>query len=265
MDKSKEMYKNTNITVEQNEQYVNSVHRIGRIGSAVAALLMVGIPVVVGLYYNALPPISQVLQAGGGLLAIFLPIALSEVFSYAPILGSASYITFITGEVLNIKLPAAINAMDVAGVEQSTDEGDAIVTLSVSVASLFAMAVMLIGIFVFAPLRPVLEKPVVVTATSYMLPALFGALILGIFADGESARYAIKGKVLIAVPAFAIMILLTIFAPALVGTLSGVLILLLLPITIGAAWFMYQKGIVKVFESGSKEAVVPHKRQKKTK
>ena len=234
-----------------NEKYIKSIHRLGRLGSIGALGFMVGIPLVICAIYSCFPDFGLVLQSGTGLLAMFIPIAISEVFSYAPVLGSASYITFITGNVMNLKLPVAINANDIAGVEQSTDEGDAVVTVAVGASSIVTMAIIALGVILLVPLQPIFAIPAVKTATGYMLPALFGGLALGIF-NGRSGKYNIKGNLLGAVPAVIIVIILMIMGVPL-STYQGFVIVGMIPVTILTSWLMYKKGIIKVFEQGKTE------------
>lgn len=234
-----------------NEKYIKSIHRLGRLGSLGALGFMVGIPLVICTIYSCFPDFGLVIQSGTGLLAMFIPIAISEVFSYAPVLGSASYITFITGNVMNLKLPVAINAIDIAGVEQSTDEGDAVVTVAVGASSIVTMAIIAVGVLLLVPLQPIFAIPAVKTATGYMLPALFGGLALGIF-NGRSGKYNIKGKLLGAVPAVIIVIILMIMGVPL-STYQGFVIVGMIPVTILASWLMYKKGIIKVYEQGKTE------------
>ena len=234
-----------------NEKYIKSIHRLGRLGSIGALGFMVGLPLVICAIYSCFPDFGLVLQSGTGLLAMFIPIAISEVFSYAPVLGSASYITFITGNVMNLKLPVAINAIDIAGVEQSTDEGDAVVTVAVGASSIVTMAIIALGVILLVPLQPIFAIPAVKTATGYMLPALFGGLALGIF-NGRSGKYNIKGKLLGAVPAVIIVIILMIMGVPL-STYQGFVIVGMIPVTILTSWLMYKKGIIKVYEQGKTE------------
>ena len=234
-----------------NEKYIKSIHRLGRLGSLGALAFMVGIPLVICAVYSCFPDFGLVIQSGTGLLAMFIPIAISEVFSYAPVLGSASYITFITGNVMNLKLPVAINAIDIAGVEQSTDEGDAVVTVAVGASSIVTMVIIAVGVLLLVPLQPLFAIPAVKTATGYMLPALFGGLALGIF-NGRSGKYNIKGKLLGAIPAVIVVIILMIMGVPL-STYQGFVIVGMIPVTILASWLMYKKGIIKVYEQGKTE------------
>ncbi|MBC3516796.1 hypothetical protein H8K20_10360 [Neobittarella massiliensis] len=236
----------------KNEKYINSIHRWGRWGSFGAIAFMVGIPIVACLIFDCFPSMKLVLQSGSGLLAMFIPIAISEVISYAPVLGSSAYITFITGNVMNLKLPVAINAIELAEVEQSTDAGDAITTVAISASSILTMAIIALGVILLVPLQPVLTLPAVKTATTYMLPALFGGLILGIF-SGAAGKYVIKGKLLAVIPAVIIVaIMLALGVP--LSTYQGFAIVGMIPVTILAAWIMYKKGIIKVEERAIKKS-----------
>lgn len=228
--------------MQDDKKYIDSIHRLGRIGSVGAVLFMVGIPIIMCAVYNCFPEMSTVFQAGGGLLAMFVPTALSEVISYAPILGSASYITFITGNVMNLKLPVAISAQQIAGVEANTPESDAITTMAIALSSLETIIIIAVGVLLLKPLQPILSLESVKTATSYMVPALFGGLILGIFKQGGKIR--IKNKNLIGVlPASLVIAGLVIFPS--IKSKQGFVLLAMIPLTVAWAYFLWKKGVVK--------------------
>lgn len=46
------------------------------------------------------------------ILLIYIPVGFSEALSYTPILGCSAYLAFITGNIMNLKLPVAANAMN---------------------------------------------------------------------------------------------------------------------------------------------------------
>ena len=122
--------------MKQSDSYDRSIHRTGRLGSILAIAWMLGIPAVMCTVYHMFPSIPDLLLFGSGLLALYVPTAISEVITYVPMLGSASYITFITGNISNLKLPCALNALEMADVEQNTDAGDAVATVAVAVSSI---------------------------------------------------------------------------------------------------------------------------------
>lgn len=87
-------------------------HKWGRIGTLIALLYMIAIPFVVLTFYDSLPSIGEVINLSTiSILMVYIPVGFSEAISYTPILGASSYLTFITGNIMNLKLPCAVNAM----------------------------------------------------------------------------------------------------------------------------------------------------------
>ena len=104
------------------KNYENSIHRTGRIGVIIAIAFMLGIPAVVCQVYDVWPKsIGEIFAVGGGLLAVFLPTNIAEVLSYTPLLGSSAYLTFLTGNVMNLKIPVVVNAQVLTETAQGTD------------------------------------------------------------------------------------------------------------------------------------------------
>ena len=102
-------------------------HKWGRIGTLIALLYMIAIPFVVLTFYDSLPSIGEVINLSTiSILMVYIPVGFSEAISYTPILGASSYLTFITGNIMNLKLPCAVNAMKLAKKEPNTPEGEAI-------------------------------------------------------------------------------------------------------------------------------------------
>ena len=260
------MAKSTTVnTTEKTDQekYFDAAHRSGRIWIVGAIIILLAMPTILGLGFNSMPSFIQVLQSSVGLLAIFVPITITEVISYTPILGSTIYLTLTTGEVANIKLPAALNALKIANVEPGTEAADVISAIAVGVASFVTVAIVTIGAVLMMPLQPLLTQPTVLVATSNILPALFGTLVLALLnkdiGGGVQAPGRLKGMILPVV----IMILLTladnlIFIPAagmsLISTFQGVIILLMLPVAYLGTKFLYNKGKIKVILPEDAEA-----------
>ena len=139
--------------MKQSDSYDRSIHRTGRLGSILAIAWMLGIPAVMCTVYHMFPSIPDLLLFGSGLLALYVPTAISEVITYVPMLGSASYITFITGNISNLKLPCALNALEMADVEQNTDAGDAVATVAVAVSSIVTTVIIVLGVLLLVPLH----------------------------------------------------------------------------------------------------------------
>lgn len=222
------------------KKYFNSSHRLGRIGALIGIAFMLGIPAVICSVYDVWPTsIGSIFGVAGGMLALFIPANLSEVLSYSPVLGSASYIAFLTGNVPNLKLPCALNAMARADVTQGTEEGDIISSIAIASSSIMTTFVIILGVILLVPLQPVLTTPAVKTATGYMLPALFGGLTVGMLNE-DCGEYRAKGKLKAIVLPVILVFVLNLLHP-LTG-MEGFVIIAVMALSILCAWVLYKHG-----------------------
>ena len=222
--------------------YEKSIHRIGRIGSVIAVVFMLGIPALMCAVYDMFPSASELLLFGSGLLALYVPTGISEVITYVPMLGSASYLTFITGNISNLKLPCALNALEMADVEQNTDAGDAVATVAVAVSSMVTVAIILAGVVLLVPLRPLLESGPVKVAGNYMLPALYGCLFLS-QVTSRAGGTVIRGKLKAAIlPGLLVFVIHVFVAPV----NRGLAILACIPLCMACAGVLFQAGQIRV-------------------
>ena len=159
------------------EKYARSTHRIGRIASVIVLVMLVGAPFLIGRYLSAYPNLAA---AGKGFFSvglIWMISSVAEFLIYTPMLGSGGgYLAFITGNLINMKIPCAVNARDMVGVKSGTRENEIISTLSIATSSLVTILVLAIGVAALTPLRPLLQAPVLQPAFDNVVPALFGAM-----------------------------------------------------------------------------------------
>ena len=237
------------------EQYLKSTHRLGRIGVAISVLLLIAVPTVVCLYYDVMPNIMDVVTSLVPLLTLFIPLAFSEVFSYTPLLGTSTYLTFLSGNIMNLKLPAVINAIEIAQVEEGSEASDVISGIAVAVSSIVTMLIIILGVLLLVPLQPLLESESVQIASKYVVPSLFGALGLGILGGRSGGGVEIQGKLYGVILSVLLMIIVFFSIGAhLTEGLSGVLILINLPIIYFSSKWLYKKGKITVKISGNKQA-----------
>ena len=128
--------------MDSGNMYYYQMHRMGRWMTAGAVLIFVGVPLIVSLVYGIMPDPKDLLLASGGLCAIFIPVSVAETIAETPIMGSSYYLTCITGNVLNLKLPATLNALKIANVKQGTEAADAVTGVAVAVTSLITMTML---------------------------------------------------------------------------------------------------------------------------
>ena len=164
--------------------YFESVHRCGRLWTVGALLVLLSVPVAICLKLNAWPAMNDVFRALVKVLPIYWGTAVVEVLTYTPILGGgATYLSFVTGNITNLKMPVALNALDKAGTRVSDEEGEVVSTISVGVSAITTTVIIAVGVLIFAPFLSRLTDPnaVFAPAFTYILPALFGALGAGYF------------------------------------------------------------------------------------
>jgi len=238
--------------METREQYFGRINRFGRISFVIFFVIIFTIPTVVCAVYDIFPGLATVLKATMGLFLILTPIAISEIVSFVPLLGSgASYLTFETGNVSNIKLPCAMNALKLAGVQPASEEGEVLSTISVAVSSIVTTSIIIVAALLLAPLAPVFASPSVKIATANVLPALFGALMVSFLAAGDAGTVVVKGQwKAIILPVLVVAIIHYLVFP--IKGWEGVTILVLLPITILGARFLYKKGQIRVVPKETK-------------
>ncbi len=216
------------------KSYEAHVHTYGRIWMVSALIMMLLVPVSMCVYFNAWPGVMPVLKGLLGVAPIYWTVCTIEVFTYAPMLGSGgTYLAFVTGNITNLKAPAAINAMQAADVKPGSEKGEAISTIAIATTSIVTTVILALGVLLFAQLAPVLNSPVLQPAFKNILPALFGAL--GVVYISKNWKVALTPLL--------VMIVLFIAVPSLANSVS-VLVPVGALISIGAARILYKKGMV---------------------
>lgn len=231
--------------------YFRKMHNIGKIAGSISIAIMFGIPLVVCIVYGIMPTFNEYISVAGTLLAIYVPTALSEVLSYTPMLGSSAYLTFLTGNVGNIKIPVTLNAFEVTDSDLGTERGDAVAAVAVGTASLVTMVCLVIGVILLVPLEPVLKNPVVSTCTAQMLPALFGCQLVQQLTAKKSGDYIINGKWKVFLAAFAVICLIHFFIMPINGKEGYLMIGMLLGVS-AIAILMNKFGIIQVVPAAAK-------------
>ena len=154
-------------------------HRWGRLGTLLALVYMVSLPFIFLTVYDCVPSLGEVFNVATiGILAIYIPVGLSEALSYTPLMGASSYLGFITGNIMNLKLPCAVNALKLTGKQANTPEGDVVASIAVAASSIMTVAILTVAALLIRMISPIFELPAVQTMSSYLLPALFGALLV---------------------------------------------------------------------------------------
>ncbi len=213
--------------------YMDSVHRDGRVWGIVVGLLIMLFPVAVSLVFGAMPNTKVLVQGLVATAPMYWAVGIVEIFTYVPMLGAGgTYLSFITGNISNLKLPCAIDAMERAKVKASSEEGEVISTIAIAVSSIVTTLIIIVGVICIVPLTPVLESPVLKPAFDMILPALFGGLAV-VFIS-KNAKLSVAPIIL--------MLALFITVPELNAGTVGIMVPVGVLFTVGVARIMYKKG-----------------------
>lgn len=211
--------------------YTKKTHVIGRTVSIITLVMLVGAPFLIGKLLGAYPDLGAV---GKGFLSVgivWLVSSIAEFLIYTPMLGAGGgYLAFITGNLINMKIPCAVNARDMVGAKTGTPENEIISTISIATSSLVTILVLALGVLLMVPLQPVLQSEVLQPAFENVVPALFGAM---------AYKYYRKNMKIAALPLI-LMSLLFILVPSLIGSTSFMIV----PsgaIAIGVAYLLFRK------------------------
>lgn len=215
--------------------YIDSVHRDGRIWNLSVMVLLLMFPVAVCLMWGVVPEWNSLLV---GLLAtapMYWAVGAIETVTFVPMLGAGgSYLSFVTGNISNLKLPCALNALEQNEVSANSEEGEVVSTIAIAVSSIVTTIIIILGVVLIVPLTPILQAPALQPAFDQILPALFGGL--GVAFVSKNWKIAVAPIVL--------MLVLFIFVPALNSGTVGIMVPVSALFTIGVGRILYKRGIL---------------------
>ena len=212
--------------------YIDSVHRDGRIWNLSMVVILLLFPISVSLIFDA--PVDWRGFAFGMLATapMYWAVGVIETFTYVPMLGAGgSYLAFVTGNITNLKAPAALNALELVGADVKTEEGE--VVSAIAVSSIVTTLIIVLGVVLITPLTPILNSPALAPAFDQILPALFGGL--GVVYISRNWK--------IAIAPVALMLILFIAIPGL-GSMVGILVPVGVLVALGVSRILYKKGLL---------------------
>jgi hypothetical protein len=158
----------------------NTINNLGRVTSIISLALMITVPLIMTIFYKIEVNIGSVTAASGGLIAMFAPMAIIENISYYSIIGAGGvYLSCITGNIMNMKLPSALSGMKIANAQPGSAKGDIISILSIAISSFVTVLILAVSMLIIGEyITPYLSKPLLAPAFTNIMPALLGALVM---------------------------------------------------------------------------------------
>ena len=203
-------------------QYTKQTHRLGRVLSLITVALLLGAPFVIGALLGAYPDLGATARGFLSVGLVWTVSSVAEFLIYTPMLGAGGgYLAFITGNLINMKIPCAVNARDLAGVRTGTPENEIVSTLSIATSSLVTIVILALGVLALVPLP---------LAFANVVPALFGAM----------AYQYYRKNIVVAIAPLVVMSVLFTLVPGLISSTSFMII----PsgaLAIGIAYTIYKK------------------------
>ena len=202
-------------------------HFYGRVFLGLAVILIIAVPVIMCIALQTLPDFVTIAKCIIPLITFIIG-GFIEVATYSPMLGvSGTYLGFFTGNLVNLKVPCAVNAREQAKVKHGSKEGEIISTISVAVSTLVTTVILALGVALLKPLEPVLQNEILTPAFDSAFTALFGAL---------AYKYFIKDLKLVPIP-----LILAFILSFFVKQGTGITIPVCSIIAIGVAYFFFKR------------------------
>jgi hypothetical protein len=215
--------------------YIDSVHRDGRIWNLSVMGLLILFPITVAILFSGMPDWKALVVGLVATAPMYWAVGVIETITFTPMLGAGgSYLSFVTGNISNLKLPCAINALEQNDVTINSEEGEIISTIAIATSSIVTTLIIILGVILIVPLTPILEAPVLVPAFEQMLPALFGGL--GVAFVSKNWKIAVAPVLL--------MLVLFIFVPALNAGTVGIMVPVSVVFTIVVSRILFKRGVL---------------------
>ena len=218
-----------------NDNYRSLMHRYGRLFTIMGIIVMFLAPVMIWVITGVSPNLSQMFTGVVALSVIFLPGGLIEMMTYSPLLGtSATYLAFITGNLVNLKVPCVMNATELCGTKIGTPENEIISTMAVAFSSITTVIILSLGVVMLIPLTPILQNEILAPAFTWVISALFGALGYKYF----------KGNLKLIIAPLVFVVILGFIAPTFIIKNMMIVILLAAIVTIVISKVLFNKKII---------------------
>lgn len=225
------------VIMKNREEYLESIHKLGRTTNLIAMILMMMVPVGAMFLSGTFPPFGKLMSILLPVSLVWIVVGIAEFIAYVPILGpSGSYLSFVTGNISNMKLPASITAQKSLGAEIGSEEAEVASTIAIASTSLVTVTILIIGLFTLPFLTPILSNEILKPGFENIMPALLGAF---------GAPFILASPKKAIVPALSIIFIFFVVFP-LVGPkasqlINAFLMVIIIIISVTSSYFAWKR------------------------
>ena len=203
------------------KSFTKPIIRYGSLTNLLAIPLCFIPAIYLWLLKGAFPGWNNILTGWMYVASMFAIYSVVEPICYFPILGlPGTYMSFLSGNIGNMRVPCAVVAQESLGVEPGTKKAELIATLGIA-GSIFTNTIMVTIAAIGGAALMSVFPPVVLTAFKYVSSAIFGAMF-AMFAS-KNLKYGTFALVVVmamllskAIPVY-IMIPIAVFSTAIFG------------------------------------------------
>lgn len=203
------------------KSFTKPIIRYGSLTNLLAIPLCFIPAIYLWLVKGAFPGWNNILTGWMYVASMFAIYSVVEPICYFPILGlPGTYMSFLSGNIGNMRVPCAVVAQESLGVEPGTKKAELIATLGIA-GSIFTNTIMVTIAAIGGAALMSVFPPVVLTAFKYVSSEIFGAMF-AMFAS-KNLKYGAFALVVVmamllskAIPVY-IMIPIAVFSTAIFG------------------------------------------------
>lgn len=203
------------------KSFTKPIIRYGSLTNLLAIPLCFIPAIYLWLVKGAFPGWNNILTGWMYVASMFAIYSVVEPICYFPILGlPGTYMSFLSGNIGNMRVPCAVVAQESLGVEPGTKKAELIAALGIA-GSIFTNTIMVTIAAIGGAALMSVFPPVVLTAFKYVSSAIFGAMF-AMFAS-KNLKYGAFALVVVmamllskAIPVY-IMIPIAVFSTAIFG------------------------------------------------
>lgn len=157
--------------------FLKSIIFWGRITLLVAMVLSFTPALYLAFFHGIMPEAKTILTAFSMIASILVTSWIVEPIAYFPIVGtSGTYMSWLAGNISNMRVPVSAISQQSAGVQEGTPEGDIISTLGIGMSVLVNLVILFLAAIFGTQVIAALPESVQ-AAFNYILPAVFGAVL----------------------------------------------------------------------------------------